>query len=286
LSPITEATSILDVVRSKQACRKLGEFLDVKIGIVTGANDFFIKNAVDWKEHGIAENALRPILAKFSQVSGLELSLIDLSENRANGFKCLLLDGNNKGQMAEEVDRYLAGFPDEKKEKNATFKKRSNWYSPDDGRTPDGFFSYMCDHGPRLALNPAKTTSTNTIHRIYFNSDIDEIRRKAIAMSMLSTVTQLSAELVGRSYGSGVLKLEPSEVRRVDIVLPDVLDAKRVIATFDAVDKLLREGEGQKARSLVDVLFVMPLLGKTGIVLMAAALTRLRSIRREPRTNK
>lgn len=286
LSPLTAAMSLLDGVRSKQACRKLGEFLDVKIGIVTGANDFFIKNAADWKEHGIAENALRPILAKFSQVSGLELSLKDLSENRANGLKCLLLDGNNKGQMAEEVDRYLAGFPDEKKEKNATFKKRSNWYSPDDGRTPDGFFSYMCDHGPRLALNPAKTTSTNTIHRIYFNDDIDEIRRKAIAMSMLSTVTQLSAELVGRSYGSGVLKLEPSEVRQIDIVLPDVLDAKRVIASFDAVDMLLREGEGQKARGVVDTLFIIPLLGKAGIASMEAALTRLRSIRREPRTNK
>lgn len=286
LSPLAEATSLIETVRSKQACRKLGEFLDVKIGIVTGANDFFIKSKADWKKHGVTGNSLRPILAKFGQVSGLELTAEDLQENRINELKCLLLNDYKKGRAPEKVSNYLASFPVEKKEKNATFKKRSCWYSPDDGRIPDGFFSYMCDHGPRLALNPAKTTSTNTIHRIYFNSDIDEIRRKTIAMSLLSTVTQLSAELVGRSYGSGVLKLEPSEVRRIDIVLPDVLDAKRVIATFDAVDTLLRKGEGQKARSVVDALFVIPLLGEAGIASMGAALTRLRSIRREPRTNK
>lgn len=286
LSPLAEAASLLELARNKQACRKLGDFLDVKIGIVTGANDFFIKSKADWKKHGITGKSLRPILAKFGQVSGLELTAGDLRENRINELKCLLLNDYKKERAPEKVSTYLASFPIEKKQKNATFKKRSCWYSPDDGRVPDGFFSYMCDHGPRLALNPAKTTSTNTIHRIYFNSDIDEIRRKAIAMSMLSTVTQLSAELVGRSYGSGVLKIEPSEVRRIDLVMPDVLDAKRVLTTFDAVDTLLREGEGQKARSVVDALFVIPLLGKTGITSMGAALARLRSIRREPRTSK
>ena len=141
----------------------------------------------------------------------------------------------------------------------------------------------MCDHGPRLTLNPANTTSTNTIHRVYFHDNVDDIRRKAIAISILTTVTQLSAELIGRSYGSGVLKLEPNEARRIDIVLPDVLDVERVGKIFIDVDKLLREGKTKEARLLADELFVTPLLSRSQIVAMEATLVRLRRIRREPR---
>jgi hypothetical protein len=286
LSPLEEATSILDGVRGKCSCRKLGDYLDIKIGIVTGANDFFIKSEGDWKQYGIEGRATRTILSKFSQVSGLELTKGDLKNNRKNGLRCLLLESKDQNRRSPEVNHYLASFPTEKKDANSTFRKRSCWHCPDDGRVPDGFLTYMCDHGPRLALNPAKTTSTNTVHRIYFHDGVDELLSKTISVSMLSTVTQLSAELVGRSYGSGVLKLEPSEARKLDIILPDMVDAKRVIAAFDTANKLLREGKANEARCVADATFVLPLLGKTGIATMEAALTRLRSIRREPRVAK
>lgn len=286
LSPHEEYMSIIEAVRKKQACRKLAEFLDIKIGIVTGANAFFIKSEADWNEHGIVGDSIRPILSKFSQVAGLELTASDLHQNRINGLKCLLLDSSEHSPIPVEVRHYLASFSAGMKETNSTFNKRACWHCPDDGRVPDGFLSYMCDHGPRLVINPEKTTSTNTIHRVYFFDGIDEIRRKAIVVSMLSTVTQLSAELVGRSYGSGVLKLEPSEARKLDIVLPEELDAKRVISTFDTADRLLRAGKEREARSVADDLFVMPLLGTSRIASMEAALTRLRAIRREPRMAK
>jgi len=283
LSPLEEATAILEVVQRNQTCQKLGEFLNIKIGIVTGANDFFIRNEINWVKDHIGGSSIRPILSKFSQVFGLALTENDLQENRKNGLKCLLLNISKNKPIPKDVLQYLAGFPPDKMAKNATFKKRSYWYFPDDGIVPDGFLSYMCDHGPRLALNLAKTTSTNTIHRVYFQDGIDEIRRKAIVISLLSTVTQFSAELVGRSYGSGVLKLEPSEARRVDIMLPDVLDAKRVTDAFNTVDTLLRKGNGQEARRLADALFVTPLFSNIEIATMDASLTRLRSIRRKPR---
>lgn len=282
-SPIEEATTLIGKVKTKLVCRQLGKFLDVKIGIVTGANDFFIKGEADWKELGVGGTSIRPILPKFNQVSGLALTTNDLQENRKNGLKCLLLDVSESRSKSKKITQYLASFPPEKHAKNATFKKRACWHYPDDGKVPHAFLSYMCDHGPRLTLNPANTTSTNTIHRVYFHDNVDDIRRKAIAISILTTVTQLSAELIGRSYGSGVLKLEPNEARRIDIVLPDVLDVERVGKIFIDVDKLLREGKTKEARLLADELFVTPLLSRSQIVAMEATLVRLRRIRREPR---
>lgn len=282
-SPTEEATALIGQVKNKLVCRQLGKFLDVKIGIVTGANDFFIKGEADWKKLGVGSTSIRPILPKFNQVPGLALTANDLQENRKNELKCLLLDVSESSRKSKKVAQHLASFPPDKHAKNATFKKRTCWYYPDDGRVPHAFLSYMCDHGPRLALNPANTTSTNTIHRVYFYDDVDDIRRKAIAISILTTVTQLSAELIGRSYGSGVLKLEPNEARRIDIVLPDVLDVERVTKTFNDIDKLLRQGKTKEARLRADELFVTPLLSRRQIVAMEATLVRLRKIRREPR---
>ncbi len=282
-SPTSDAAALFDALRGKLTCRALGDFIDVRIGIVTGANDFFIRSEATWLEFGIKGAEIRPILSKLNQVMGLEFTKIGLETNRQNGLKCMLLNIGELGRKSKKVSQYLASFPPDKMAANATFKKRAYWYSPDDGRVPDAFLSYMCDHGPRLVLNQVKTTSTNTIHRVYFHADVDLARKKAIAISMLTTVTQLSAELVGRSYGSGVLKLEPGEARRIDIVLPDTFDMEVVIKTFDVVDNLLREGKGHEARQVADALFLAPQLDDGQIALLDTVLTRLRAIRREPR---
>lgn len=284
VSPTEEARELISKVKSRLACLPLGKFLEIKIGIVTGANEFFIKGEPDWISLGIDSTSVRPILSKFNQISGLTLTSNDLQKNRERGLKCLLLDFPESKHQSETVTQYLASFPSDKHATNATFKKRSCWHNPDDGKTSGGFLSYMCDHGPRLALNPANTTSTNTIHRVYFHDDVDEIRQKAIAISMLTTLTQLSAELVGRSYGSGVLKLEPNEARRIDIALPDVLDVQSVVTTFDKVDKSLREGKQKEARVLADALFITPSISPSQMTAMEITLARLREIRREPRT--
>lgn len=283
LPPHDKAASILEMARKKPTCRKLGEFIDIKIGIVTGANAFFIKNEFDWNQLGIAGKTIRPILSKFSQASGLELTTQDLQENKEKGVKCLLLDVGKNSKKSKKVTQYLASFPSDRMKTNSTFKKRATWYCPDDGKIPDGFISYMCDHGPRIALNPAKTTSTNTIHRIYFRDFLSETQRKAIALSMLTSVTQLSAELVGRSYGSGVLKLEPSEARQVDIVVPEILDPEVISTAFDTANNLLRQKKECEARQVADDLLIAPLLGKALIAGIDAALSQLRAIRREPR---
>jgi adenine-specific DNA-methyltransferase len=148
---------------------------------------------------------------------------------------------------------------------NGTFKKRALWHRPDDGRIPDAFFPYMYHHGPRLILNEANTTSTNTIHRVYFKPNTrpsgipGNTWRKVCAISILSTVSQLSGELQGRCYGAGVLKHEPSEASRIRLVIPQSLDVKKVNAVFQQVDTALRADQDDEARRHAD-LFVLQAL--------------------------
>ena len=253
----------------------VGAVADVRIGIVTGANPFFVIDEATAVSHGLPNSALRPILAKFVMAPGAALREADLVEARRSGRKLLLVDTDHP-DMADDgssIRQYLDTFDGAKRESNKTFRKRKLWHRPDDGRTPDAFFPYMYQHGPRIILNEARTTSTNTIHRVYFKGEMSsegagpelpfplapsgkrlnaESWRRTYAVSILSTFSQLSGELQGRSYGAGVLKHEPSEARRIRLVLPKFESLEDPERAFDEADTALRDGAPDAARAVAD----------------------------------
>ena len=70
-----------------------------------------------------------------------------------------------------------------------------------------------------------------------------------LALGTLSTLSQLSAELVGRSYGGGVLKIEPSELANLAVPL---IPGDSINDLADRVDSLLRRGNFLNATEAVD----------------------------------
>lgn len=70
---------------------------------------------------------------------------------------------------------------------------------------------------------------------------------------MLSSFSQLSAELEGRSYGSGVLKLEPSAAKKIQILFTPELE-KTLNANSLLIDKLISNNLFDEAQILIDQL--------------------------------
>lgn len=238
----------------------LGEVAHVGIGIVTGANEFFIVDQVTADRNNLPQTCLRPILSKFSMAAGLALTCNDLNMARFENRKCLLVDTAHPDLelRGSALRTYLASMPRLQRRTVKTFKKRELWHHPDDGRIPDAFFPYMYHHGPHIILNEAQTTSTNTIHRVYFKDLLEnrgvtnDIWHKVCAISILSTYSQLSGEQEGRSYGAGVLKHEPSEACRIRLVLPHGLDEHEIETTFRNIDTALRNRRHDEARRCAD----------------------------------
>tara|TARA_Y100000766_G_C18762010_1_gene533883 strand:- start:266 stop:601 length:336 start_codon:yes stop_codon:yes gene_type:complete len=77
----------------------------------------------------------------------------------------------------------------------------------------------------------------------------------AISISLLSSFSQLSAELEGRAYSSGVLKIEPSSGRRIQILMNEAIMDDLVLAKRN-VDKLLIRGEQSRATDIVDAILI------------------------------
>lgn len=240
-------------LESRLQPKKLGDLSRVIIGTVTGANRFFILPPSKAKELGLSGRYLKPIIPKFGLLRGAKLDAEDLEAFNHGTAPCMFFHVPS-GRICQAAKDYIASFPEEEIQRNSTFSRRDNWLKADDGRIPDAFLSYMTHDGPRIVLNSAQINCTNTVHRLFFKAGVSIETQKLAAISLSTTFSQLSAELEGRNYGSGVLKIEPSEAKRIALVLPDHLTKGEITAAFDQFDACLRTHGPSVASELADQL--------------------------------
>ena len=93
------------------------------------------------------------------------------------------------------------------------------------------FFRQIYDF-PRVIVNGSSATSTDTIHRMRYRGD-----SRILAGNLYTYLTAASAEIEGRSYGGGVLELEPTEAE--SILTPKKL---RESMPLDQIDCQIRAG--------------------------------------------
>ena len=88
-------------------------------------------------------------------------------------------------------------------------------------------------------------------------SDMTAPPVRALAAAMCSSLTLLSAEIEGRAYGGGVLKLETKEAERVQVPLLSAQLIDRLAGEFDRLDALRATGDLEPAASIVDDILAM-----------------------------
>ena len=178
------------------------EIAEVRIGVVTGADKFFILPEQDIKKIRFPEKQLIPILSSAREFSDLHL-------NGKDPLKRLI-------KFSKDTHTYETRYIKEGEklgfDQRAHSQRRTPWYSVDVGKTPDAFFPYRMATIPYLMLNNNKTQCTNSIHRIYFK-DLSENEKKWIQVSLLAITGQLSIESYSKTYGRGVLKVEPKALK-------------------------------------------------------------------------
>ena len=130
---------------------------------------------------------------------------------------------------------------------------------------PDLLLTYMNADTARVTTNKAGVRHLNSIHGIYLRDNIRELARDVLPVASLNSLTLLSAELVGRSYGGGILKIEPREAGRWWMPSADVLREQRsaLIQLKPRVQRLLQNKNLQAASALVDTVIFARLMNET-----------------------
>lgn len=255
----------------------LGYLASVDIGVVTGANDFFLLR--DGEEPRVPEDLLRPAISKAVHVGGARFAETDTRQLADSGARYRLFVAY-AGASKEEL-RGTGGYLRRGRERGIhqryKCRVRDPWWSlplPKHG-VPKLFLTYCASEHPRLVVNEAGALHTNTVHGVTPALGVD---REALATGFYNSLTLLSAELVGRSYGGGVLKLEPTEAEAVLIpTLPAGLGEH-----LGEVDRLLRDRDLGSVLDLVDRLVLVEGLGLSEgeVALLRSGAERLRSRRR------
>jgi len=214
----------------------LSNYASVQIGVVTGANNFFILDQHLAKKHGFGEKATIPILTTTTDLQGLNIPK-DLKKVLIQ-FPCL----------TKKRNAYIAEGKRREFDQRTHCKRRPQWYQVDQGRVPNAIFTYRVSSVPYMALNPKRVQCTNTLHKVFFNSDVTIDQKRWIVLSILSSVAQLSLEYKGRHYGNGILKIEPSTLKNTLVFIPKNITVPE--EQFQTVSKLLGEGKKEEASDL------------------------------------
>jgi adenine-specific DNA-methyltransferase len=262
--------------------RVLGDFASVDIGIVTGANDFFLRARAEVEERGFDGSLFKIGIAKATDLEGARFSATDVDALESRGRRTALLDARRASEEAlGTVEELVREGEKRKLHERYKCRIRSPWFALPISRRgpPDAFLTYMNNAFPRLVLNEARALSTNTIHNV---SMVNGGSAAALSVAFYNSLTLLSAELVGRSYGGGILKLEPTEAER--LLIPPTSEGLK--DALPAVDEALRARDLDAVLDLVDPLVLYPLgLSRAQVAGLRRAREKLSS-RRRTRTSK
>lgn len=241
------------LIRGNEYLTQLGELATVRIGVVTGANDFFVLNLSKAQELRVPPKNLMPIVKASRRLKGL-----DYSGDRDENAMSLLVTSSDESSLSESVRAYLQVGKKQGLDRRHKCRTRKPWHLVRRAFVPDAFLHYMSFSVPHVVLNNSPSICTNTIHRLTWKKDLSVEERKAVAVASTTSLAQISFEVQGRSFCGGLLKLEPTKA--LDVVLPKI-STSGVGAVYPKVDQLLRMGECEMAVELSDELMLVDHLG-------------------------
>jgi adenine-specific DNA-methyltransferase len=165
---------------------------------------------------------------------------------------------------------------------------RSPWWRVPVLSVPDLFMTYMNADTPRLTANEAGVHHINSIHGVYLGADVRQLGRELLSVASLNTLSMLGAEMVGRSYGGGILKLEPREADQLPVPSIDLVQrhAKRLRSIKPTVRELLQQGRKREATDLVDSVVLKQMLGLDHAAVAAVHAARTSMLERRKARSK
>ena len=189
----------------------LSQYGTTELGIVTGANSFFTLPESTRLRYGLEEDQLVRIVPPGTRhLKGTTFSRQQWHALRDADERVWLLRPE-PGDVRAGLKAYIASGEAEGVHEAYKCQIRSPWWRPPIVSAPDLFFTYMSHRYPRLIANAANVTFVNSMHGVRLTAEDSTATKAALPLLCLNSVTMLGAEIFGRSYGGGILKMEPRE---------------------------------------------------------------------------
>lgn len=261
---------VLKKARANSGVYLFDDIADVAVGIVTGANKFFLVPDEIISQYSLQKWAY-PMFGKSEHVPGVIFDESSIERNRKLGLPTnfIWFSDEKLSDLPDSVKDYIHLGERQDLHKRYKCRIREPWYSvPSVYATSLGMLKRSHDF-PRLVFNKAQAYTTDTTYRVNHK----KFNEATLVGSFINSITALSAEVEGRHYGGGVLELVPSEIRK--LLIPIVqFDQKELYK----LNSLIQEGiQSEELISQRDEKVLLPLgFSKKETTMLLDAWSRLR----------
>ncbi len=252
---------LLEETAARHQVFRFDEIAKVDVGIVTGANKFFLVTDEVVKKYSL-ERFAHPMFGRSEHCPGVIYDQRQHKSNAEAGFPTnFLWLSKDEKNLSGGLKKYVELGESEGLHKRYKCRIRSPWYTvPSVYASRIGMLKRAHDT-PRLVLNRKGAFTTDTAYRIRAKG----VNEDRLVYCFINSLTALSANLEGRHYGGGVLELVPSEIERLlvplpDKVKPDLVVLDRRVREMSVADILIEQdrivlGAVGLSRSEIEVLF-------------------------------
>ncbi len=255
----TEA-ELIQTLRADNRFVPFKEYGIINVGITTGNNDYF-SITKKTERHYALESVTLPLIGRSSHAHGIYFTEADWQYNINAGKKAMLVSFPNTPyeEYPEKHKEYIRLGEESDQHIGYKCTIRDRWYIVPSVWVPDAFFLRRNNIYPKFVLNQCGAVSTDTMHRMKFNINVDPIN---ILLSYYNSISFAFAEICGRSYGGGVLEILPGEMG--NILLPkitSIVPAKRedLLSRIDAIVR--QDADIEQALDIVDKELLIDVLG-------------------------
>lgn len=194
----------------------LNDFANVMRGIATGSNEFFFLTAQQVKEIGIPKEFLKRAIGRTKDATEGILSAKDVEDLEKENRPTYLLSINGHDKLPKTISNYLKIGEEMELPNRSLIQQRKPWYKMEKREVPPLLFAYLGRRNIRFIKNDAGVlplTGFLCVYPIY--DDKKFVEKLWQAFNHPDTLENL--KLVGKSYGSGAIKVEPGNLSKLPI---------------------------------------------------------------------
>ncbi|HEU5269905.1 MAG TPA: class I SAM-dependent methyltransferase [Jatrophihabitans sp.] len=243
-----ELVAQIESVLALESVGLLGGVAKFEVATVTGANTYFCVADRTLDEYDLREWA-RPLLPRTRHAAGLIYTAEDHKLLAAHSHPAHLLDFavSAADPLKREKPRSYLQLG-EAQELHLRYKCsiRTPWYQVPVVAPGVLMMAKRSHLFPRVVVNDAGVLTTDTIYRGRLLPET-QLTARAFAAAFHNSLTLLTAEIEGRSFGGGVLELVPSEISRLAIPHPEDMGDE-----FDRLDWVCRSAGGEESDGLIE----------------------------------